>query len=57
MNIASLRASRAEALKSLLMELYTLPATPDMAGQRADIVGEIDSLRADFRRRLLAGHG
>ena len=54
MTTDSLRLSRAEALKALLMELYTLPATPDMLGQRADIVGEIDFLRADYRRHLLA---
>ncbi len=53
MNPTALREDRAARLKSLLLELYTLPATPEIVGQRADIMGEIDFLRADYRRRLL----
>ena len=54
MTPTALREVCVEQLKSLFVELYTLPATPDMLAQRADIVGAIDALRADYRRRLLA---
>ncbi|MEZ4700011.1 MAG: hypothetical protein R2834_06755 [Rhodothermales bacterium] len=57
MDYVALRETRVAQLSALFAELYALPVEPEMLGQRADIIHEVDMLCAAYQASWSKANG